>query len=86
MPVCQHQQQNEAMDNMFDELNEHYLEEQALRMNNIESNNNNNANIQQEAFAAVADRTINSADAEITLYREECAFLCRMLMENFLAL
>ena len=39
VPMCQHQQQNEAMDNMFDELNEHYLEEQALRNNNNEDNN-----------------------------------------------
>ncbi len=70
VPMCQHQQQNEAMDNMFDELNEHYLAEQALRMNNNEDNNNN-ANIQQEAYAAVADRIINSTDAEITHYREE---------------
>jgi hypothetical protein len=33
--------------------------------------NNNNGNAQQEAYAAVADRIINSADAEISLYREE---------------
>jgi hypothetical protein len=55
---------------MFDELHEHYLKEQAIRMNNKKDNNNNGI-IQQEAFAAVTDRIINSADAEITLYREE---------------
>jgi hypothetical protein len=63
------QQQNEAMDNMFDELNEHYLEEQALRNNNKEVNNND-ANTRQEVFVAVANRIINSTDAEITLYRK----------------
>jgi hypothetical protein len=70
VPFHQRHQQNEAMDNMFDELNEHYLEEQALRNNNNEDNNND-ANNRQEVFAAVADRIINSTDAEITLYREE---------------
>ncbi len=57
------------MDNMFDELNEHYLEEQALRNNNKEVNNND-ANTRQEVFVAVANRIINSTDAEITLYRK----------------
>jgi hypothetical protein len=69
-----HQRQhNDAIDNMFDELNEHYLEEQVRRMsNNVDNNNNGNA--QQEAYAAMAERIINSADAEIMLYREEPSF------------
>jgi hypothetical protein len=72
--VHRHQRHhNDAIDNMFDELNEHYLEEQMRRMNN-NVDNNNNGNAQQEAYAAMAERIINSADAEITLYSEEPSF------------
>jgi hypothetical protein len=61
MPQMQHRH---AIDNMFDELNEHYFQEQARRLEN-----NNGGHMQQDAV--VAERIINNADAEITLYKEE---------------
>lgn len=56
-------QYNDAIDHMFDELNEHYLEEQVRRIDN------NNGPIQEEALAV--ERIINNANAEITLYKGE---------------
>lgn len=60
------QERNEAVDNMFDELNDVYHAEQLLRNNN----NNNRLNLQQQ-FEAVAERVIDAVIAEITLYKDE---------------
>ena len=59
----------EAIDNMFDELNAHYVEEQE-RLNNID--NNNQDNVRQVMVAAIdAQRIVDSVDAELILYKQE---------------
>jgi hypothetical protein len=56
-----------AIDNMFDELNAHYIEEQE-RINNI----NNNQNNALEVIDPIdAQRIIDSVDAELVLYKQE---------------
>jgi hypothetical protein len=58
---------NEAVENMFDELNDLYQAEQQRRNNN---NHHHHWNVQQQ-FEAVAERVIDAAIAELTLYRDE---------------
>jgi hypothetical protein len=58
---------NEAVENMFDELNDLYQAEQQRRNNN---NHHHHWNVQQH-FEAVAERVIDAAIAELTLYRDE---------------
>jgi hypothetical protein len=58
---------NEAVENMFDELNDLYQAEQQRRNN---YNHHHHLNVQQQ-FEAVAERVIDAAIAELTLYRDE---------------
>jgi hypothetical protein len=58
---------NEAVENMFDELNDLYQAEQQRRNNN---NHHYHWNVQQQ-FEAFAGRVIDAAIAELTLYRDE---------------
>jgi len=57
---------NEGLDNMFDELMDHYQAEQQRR----NYNNNKWLNVHQQ-FEAVAERVIDVVIAELTLYRDE---------------
>jgi hypothetical protein len=56
-------QHQDGIDNMLDELNQHYLQEENRRIQN------NNDDTQEEPLAA--ERIANTVTAEITLYREE---------------
>jgi hypothetical protein len=56
---------NEGLDNMIDELMDHYQAEQYMR-----NNNNQRLNVHQK-FEAVAERVIAAVIAELTLYRDE---------------
>ena len=57
---------NEALDNMFDELMDHYQAEQQRR-----NNNSNNRLYVHQQFEAVAERVIDAAIVELTLHRDE---------------
>ena len=61
---------NEGLDNMFDELMDHYQAEQQRRKNN----SNNRLYVHQQ-FEAVAEKVIDAVIAEMTLYRDEPSFL-----------
>jgi hypothetical protein len=61
-----HPVMNEGLDNMFDELMDHYQAEQQRR----NYNNNKWLNVHQQ-FEAVAERVIDVVIAELTLYRDE---------------
>jgi hypothetical protein len=65
-PDAVHPVMNEGLDDMFDELMDHYQAEQHMRNNN----NNNWLNVHQQ-FEAVAERVIDAIIAELTLYRDE---------------
>ena len=58
---------NEGLDNMFDELMDHYQADQQRRNCN---NNNKWLNVHQQ-FEAVAERVIDVVIAELTMYRDE---------------
>jgi hypothetical protein len=57
---------NEAVEIMFDELNDLYQAQWQRRKNNC----HHHYNVQQQ-FEPVAERVIDAAIAELTLYRDE---------------
>jgi hypothetical protein len=59
-------------DDMFDEINNNYLQEQQRMVNRPNANNNNNNNGQlQAARQESVDRLVISVDAELLLYQQE---------------
>jgi hypothetical protein len=68
---------NEAVDNMFDELNDVYHAEKLLRINK-----NNQLNIQQQ-FEAIAERVIDAVMAEKTLNKDKQSLLLHYADNSF---
>ncbi len=67
-PPNPHQQ---LYDVMFDEINENYLQEKQRMNNNNQNDINNNGAQRQEAYQLTLERILQSADAELLLYRQE---------------
>jgi hypothetical protein len=73
-------------DVMFDDINDNYLQEQQRMNNNNNNHINNNGAQRQETYQLTLERILQSADAEILLYRTESSFLFKMPKASFAVL